>query len=38
MDSLHVAYALEWKADVFVTSDRKQWDAATRAGLRCEYF
>ena len=38
MDALHIACALEWKADVFVTSDRKQLDAATRAGLCCEYI
>ena len=38
MDALHIACALEWKANVFVTSDRKQLDAATRAGLRCEYL
>ena len=38
MDALHVACALEWKADLFVTSDRKQADAAVNAGLRAEYL
>jgi len=38
MDALHVACALEWKADLFVTSDRKQADAARNSGLRTEYL
>ena len=38
MDALHVACALEWKADLFVTSDRRQLDAATNSGLRTEYL
>ena len=38
MDSLHVACALEWKADLFVTSDRRQFDAAINSGLRTEYL
>lgn len=33
MDALHVACALEWKADLFVTSDRRQLDAAIKSGL-----
>ncbi|MBW1728822.1 MAG: type II toxin-antitoxin system VapC family toxin [Deltaproteobacteria bacterium] len=37
MDALHVACALEWQADIFVTSDRKQFVAAKNAGLRSEY-
>ena len=37
MDALHVSCALEWKADLFVTSDRKQLDAAINSGLRTEY-
>jgi predicted nucleic acid-binding protein len=37
MDALHVACALEWQADVFVTSDRRQLTAAVGAGLRAEY-
>lgn len=38
MDSLHVACALEWKADLFITSDRKQCTAARNSGLRVEYI
>lgn len=38
LDSLHVACALEWKADLFVTSDRRQFLAAKRAGLDTEYI
>lgn len=38
MDALHVACALEWKADLFVTSDRRQLDAAINSGLRAEYI
>lgn len=36
MDALHVACALEWKADLFVTSDRRQLLAAQDAGLGTE--
>lgn len=38
MDALHVACALEWKADLFVTSDRRQLIAAQNAGLHTEYL
>ena len=38
MDALHIACALEWKADLFVTSDIRQLDAAANAGLRAEYI
>ncbi len=38
MDALHVACALEWEADLFVTSDRKQWMAAQNAGLHTEFL
>lgn len=37
MDALHVACALEWKADLFVTSDKRQLEAAGSSGLRVEY-
>ena len=33
-DALHVAGALDWKADLFVSSDRRQLAAAAKAGLR----
>ena len=38
MDALHVACALEWKANLFVTSDRRQLNAAINSGLRTEYL
>jgi hypothetical protein len=38
MDALHVACALEWEADIFVTSDRRQLIAAQNAGLSTEYL
>ncbi len=34
MDALHVATAIEWKADLFVSSDRRQIRAASASGLR----
>lgn len=34
MDALHIACALEWGAQVFVSSDKKQLAAARRAGLK----
>lgn len=37
LDALHVACALEWRADLFVTSDRRQFMAGRNAGLRAEY-
>jgi predicted nucleic acid-binding protein len=38
LDALHVACALEWQADLFVTSDTRQFTAATNSGLRTEYI
>ena len=38
INALHVACALEWKADVFVTSDKRQFDAAHHSGLHSEYL
>jgi hypothetical protein len=38
MDSLHVACALEWQAQLFVTADQRQWLAAKNAGLHAEYI
>ena len=34
MDSLHVACALAWRADLFVSSDQRQMLAAANAGLK----
>lgn len=36
MDALHVACAMEWPADLFVTSDKRQFIAAKNAGLLSE--
>ena len=36
LDAIHVACALEWGADLFVTSDKSQLDAAKRAGLKTQ--
>jgi uncharacterized protein len=33
MDALHVACALEWQADLFVSADRRQLEAAEASGL-----
>jgi len=33
MDALHIACALEWQADLFLTSDKKQFEAAVNAGV-----
>ncbi|MDI6715970.1 MAG: type II toxin-antitoxin system VapC family toxin [Actinomycetota bacterium] len=38
LDALHIACALEWKADVFVTADRRQLTAAANAGLQTKYI
>lgn len=34
MDALHVACAIEWEAQLFVSSDKRQIAAAKKAGLR----
>ena len=36
MDALHIAAAVEWEADLFVTADRRQFLAAKRAGQLAE--
>ena len=33
LDALHVACALEWRADLFVSADRRQLEAAEASGL-----
>jgi len=38
MDSLHVACAIEWGADLFVSSDRRQFAAAESAGLPARFI
>lgn len=37
MDALHISCALEWGADLFVSSDKKQTHAAGRAGLQTKF-
>ena len=34
MDALHVACALEWGAELFVSADKRQLNAANKAGLK----
>jgi hypothetical protein len=34
LDALHLACAIEWMADLFVSSDRRQTSAALKSGLR----
>ena len=38
LDALHVACALEWQADLFVTSDKRQFKAAINAELHSEFI
>ncbi|MEC4686059.1 MAG: type II toxin-antitoxin system VapC family toxin [Nitrospirota bacterium] len=37
MDALHVACAIVWRADLFVSSDKQQVAAAGKAGLKIKY-
>ena len=34
MDALHIACAVQWGAELFVSTDKRQVSAAKRAGLR----
>lgn len=36
MDALHIAGALVWQADLFVTADRQQFAAAQQSGLNAQ--
>ncbi len=38
LDALHVACALEWKADLFVTSDKRQFKVAINTELNSEFI
>ena len=38
MEALHVACALEWQAELFVSADRRQAAAAKDAGLHTEFI
>ena len=37
MDSIHIACALKWGAELFVSSDKRQIVAARKAGLKTKY-
>ncbi|GBE37214.1 hypothetical protein BMS3Bbin07_01374 [bacterium BMS3Bbin07] len=37
MEALHVACAIVWRADLFVSSDKQQVAAARKAGLKIKY-
>ena len=37
MDALHVACAIEWRADIFISSDRIQIQAAKKARLKWRF-
>lgn len=36
MDAIHIGSAVALKADIFITADQRQGNAASRAGLRVE--
>ena len=38
MDALHVACAIEWDAEIFISSDKNQIQAARKAKLNCKYI
>ena len=38
MDALHIACALEWHAELFVTADKRQYRAAKDVGLLTEFI
>jgi uncharacterized protein len=38
MDALHIACAIEWHAELFVTADNNQWLAAKKHGLATEFI
>ena len=38
MDALHVACALEWQAEIFASSDKRQLFVAQKAGLLTEFI
>ncbi len=37
LDSLHIACALEWQAECFISADKRQLQAAKKSGLRVHY-
>lgn len=37
MDALHIGSAVALKADIFISSDKRQCEAAGRAGIQVEW-
>ena len=38
LDAIHIACALEWQSELFVSSDKRQIRAAIESGLRVEFI
>lgn len=38
LDSLHLACAIEWKSDLFVSSDKRQISAARKSGMSVRFI
>jgi len=38
LDAFHIACALEWQADLFVSSDERQVTAGMKSGLKVEFI
>lgn len=38
LDAIHIACALEWQADIFISSDERQISAAINSGLKVKYI
>jgi len=38
LDAIHIACALEWRPDLFVTSDKRQRIAAEKSGLAVQFI
>lgn len=37
LDAIHIACAIEWQAELFVSSDKRQVSAAAKSGLKVEF-
>jgi predicted nucleic acid-binding protein len=38
LDAIHIACALEWQAELFVSSDKRQVNAANKSGLKVRFI
>jgi predicted nucleic acid-binding protein len=38
LDAIHIACALEWQSELFVSSDERQVTAAIKSGLNVEFI